>query len=127
MRPSSTGSTDHLRKGREAEDRALSFLQQQGLRYVDRNFRTRCGEIDLVMDDSGILVFVEVRYRQHRGYGGAIESIDRAKCARLVATAQWYLNAKRVRGPARFDVVALELQATGATSVVWIKDAIRDA
>jgi putative endonuclease len=78
------------------------------------------------MDDKEWLVFVEVRYRRNRHFGGALESIDRAKRSRLLATAQCYLSTKRVRSPSRFDVVAVELTATGERAFVWIKDAIRD-
>lgn len=118
--------TEHLRRGRDAEDQALWFLQQQGLRCVTRNFRSRFGEIDLVMDDSGTVVFVEVRYRSDRGHGGAIESIDAKKRARLRATAHWYLCSQRTDRPARFDVVGVEPQSAGTWGFVWIKDAIQD-
>jgi putative endonuclease len=117
---------EHLRTGRLAEDRAKAYLEQQGLRCRERNFRTRVGEIDLIMEDRGALVFVEVRYRRNRRYGGALESIDRRKCSRLLATAQWYLNLHRTTGPSRFDVLAVEPNPDGSWNFVWVKDAIRD-
>lgn len=114
----------HLRIGAQAEDQAKAFLERHGLRCVERNFRTRGGEIDLVMDDRGTRVFVEVRYRRNRHCGGALESIDHRKRARLTAAAQWYLAAHRLLGPARFDVVAVEPGEDGQPCFVWVKDAI---
>lgn len=116
----------HLRKGRDAEDRVLSFLEQHGLRCLARNFRSRYGEIDLVMEERGTVVFVEVRYRRAGRFGGALESIDARKRARLTATAQWYLCSKRVSGPARFDVVGVEPAADATWNFVWVKDAIQE-
>ncbi len=118
--------TEHLKKGRDAEDRVLSFLEQQGLRCLARNFRSRFGEIDLVMDERGTVVFVEVRYRGPSRFGGALDSIDARKRARLTATAHWYLCSKRINGPARFDVVGVEPLPNETWNFVWIKDAIQD-
>ncbi len=116
----------HLKKGRDAEDRALSYLERHGLRYVTRNFRTRYGEIDLVMDERGTLVFVEVRYRGHGTYGGSLASIDARKRARLKAAAGWYLCSRGIDSPVRFDVVGVEPQPGGCLNFIWIKDAIQD-
>lgn len=116
----------HLQTGRQAEDQAKSFLEARGLRCLERNFRTRTGEIDLVMDDHGTLVFVEVRYRRTRRFGGALESVDHKKRGRLLATAQWYINAHGSRAPARFDVLAVEPDDDGGSRFTWVKDAIRD-
>lgn len=113
--------------GREAEDRVLEYLEQHGLRCLSRNFRSRFGEIDLVMDEGGTVVFVEVRYRRSRGYGGALESVDARKQARLRATAHWYLSTRRVVGPVRFDVVGVEPCGPRGVHFVWVKDAIQDA
>ncbi len=106
--------------GQAAEERALALLQQAGLRLVTRNFRTRRGEIDLVMRDGNTLVFVEVRYRSHRGFGGALLSIDRHKRRRLIAAASAYLQQYASRSPARFDVVAINGRDHSPN---WIRDA----
>ncbi|MGY6214346.1 YraN family protein [Methylolobus aquaticus] len=116
----------HLRTGQRAEEQARDFLERQGLRFLERNFRARVGEIDLIMDDAGTRVFVEVRFRRNRRYGGALESVDRKKRARLLATAQWYLGSHRTTGPARFDVVAVEPGPNGDPCFVWIKNALED-
>ena len=99
-------------KGDAAEDRALHYLQAQGLQLVQRNYRTPGrggGEIDLVMRDTdGTWVFVEVRQRQKQLHGGALASITYAKQRRIVFAAQHCLLKMAITPPCRFDVVALE-------------------
>lgn len=103
------------RKGREAEDQALAYLQQHGLKLLDRNFSCRFGEVDLVMQDRSalqceILVCVEVRYRLSSRFGGAAASVSPAKQRRLRTTIRRYVqqhNQTRT-WPIRFDVVALQ-------------------
>ncbi len=93
--------------GKKAEDVACSFMQQNGLTLIQRNYQCRFGEIDLVMQDDDTLVFVEVRYRSSGKFGGAIESIDANKRRKLVFAANHYLQNSACDQPARFDVVAL--------------------
>src|SRR6476646_10229335 len=92
--------------GPAAETAALAFLERHGLELVERNWRCRFGEIDLVLRDGATLVFVEVRLRKDSRFGGAAESIDWHKRNRLLAAARLYLmrcpNAK-----CRFDAVLL--------------------
>ena len=104
--------------GDSAEDRALRFLQQQGLQLVCRNYRLAGGprqrgaEIDLILHDPhGTLVFVEVRSRRAAGHGGAAASVLPAKQRRIVRAAQHYLLRLAVLPPCRFDVVAIEGEA----------------
>jgi putative endonuclease len=106
-------------KGELYEDRALTFLLQQGQVLVGRNYRCKWGELDLLMDEQGVLVIVEVRYRKNDRYGSALESITAAKQARIIAATKHYIVAKKIDQPIRFDVVAI----TGDTSPQWIKNA----
>jgi putative endonuclease len=98
--------------GDAAEDRALSHLLSRGLRLVARNYRTPGrggGEIDLIMrDGDGTLVFVEVRKRAGRGFGGAAASIGPMKQRRIVFAARCYLLRLRQEPPCRFDVISME-------------------
>ena len=101
--------------GDSAEDRALAFLQQQGLRLLCRNYRLAGGprqrgaEIDLVCQAAdGTLVFVEVRARRTTSHGGAAGSVSAAKQRRTVRAAQHYLMGLASVPPCRFDVVAIE-------------------
>jgi putative endonuclease len=95
-------------RGGEAEEAAARFLERHGLTIVERNYLTRLGEIDIVAMDGPVLVFVEVRMRSSRGYGGALESITAAKQRRITAAAARYLQRLRRAPPCRFDVVLLQ-------------------
>lgn len=96
--------------GAQFEQRALEHLQRSGLALVTRNFRTRYGEIDLVMRDRDMLVFVEVRYRRDMRFGGGAASIGADKRGRLARAAQGFLqaNPRYASSPCRFDVVAFD-------------------
>ena len=107
-----------IESGKQAENLAADFLQRQGLRLVERNYRCRMGEIDLIMDDLATRVFVEVRLRRNRNFGGAAESITQGKQGRLIRAAQHYLQQLPKQPPCRFDAVLLD-----GLKIEWIKDA----
>jgi putative endonuclease len=113
--------------GEHAEARALEYLQSRGCVLVERNFHCRGGEIDLVVLDHGTLALVEVRYRSRSSHGGAAGSVDWRKQRRLVQAARYLLAARPdlARLPARFDVIAMDATATGATATEWIRDAFQ--
>ncbi len=106
--------------GARAEALAARFLAARGLRVLTRNFRVRGGEIDLVCDDGGTLVFVEVRLRRRGDFGGAAASITAAKRRRLTLAARHYL-ARRPEAACRFDCVLLS--GLGEADLVWLRDA----
>lgn len=102
-------------RGDDAEDRALKFLQRQGLRLVARNYRVargpfaRAGEVDLILSErDGTLVFVEVRLRARTSHGGAAASVSRSKRQRLIYAASCFLQRYDELPPCRFDVVAVD-------------------
>jgi len=111
------------RAGARAEDLCADLLRRAGLRILARNWRCRHGEIDLVADDGGTLVFAEVRLRRNDRFGGAAESVTRAKRARLLAAARLYL-AGRKEPNCRFDVLLLD--GAEQPSIEWIRDAFGD-
>ena len=113
------------RSGVDAEALAARFLESRGLCVIARNFRVRCGEIDLVARDGDTLVFVEVRLRRSASFGGAAESITAAKRARLVAAAQVYLLRERGDPPCRFDAVLLD--RLDPARVDWRRNVIEGA
>jgi putative endonuclease len=94
--------------GARAETLATEYLARQGLVLVARNFRTRRGEIDVIVRDRDTLVFVEVRLRSRAAYGGAAASITPAKRARLLAAAHAYLATLAREPPCRFDAILLD-------------------
>ena len=93
--------------GSEAENLATHYLQQQHLALVTRNYRCRYGEIDLIMRDQSVLVFIEVKMRTHHSFGGAIQSITKLKQQKLLLTANHYLTTLKTIPPCRFDVVLI--------------------
>jgi len=108
------------RAGARAEELCAELLRRAGLRVLARNWRCRHGEIDLVAEEGGTLVFAEVRYRRNPRYGGAGESVTAAKQARLVAAARLYLM-RRPDADCRFDVLLLSSLERGA--IQWIRNA----
>ncbi|MFA7592927.1 MAG: YraN family protein [Thiohalobacteraceae bacterium] len=110
--------------GQRAEEAACNYLRAHGLRLIARNFRCRRGEIDLIMQDTDNLVFVEVRYRRQSRYGSGLESVDRHKQDRIVHCAMYYLqrHPQAARSAARFDVVALR-PAPDGLRIDWVRNA----
>lgn len=102
--------------GRIAEDQALAYLLRQGLVLIDRNVRSRRGEIDLVMRDGTTLVFVEVRQRRSTRFGGAAASIGATKRARLWRSAEFYLLRYAHPPACRFDAVCID-----GESLTWLR------
>ena len=112
---------DHRQSlGRRGEELACAELEKRGYVIVDRRFRTRCGEIDIVARDAGVLVFVEVKARSSSNFGTPLESVTRQKQQRLSRMAASYLCLKRLTNVAcRFDVVSiLEQHGTPAIELV---------
>ena len=113
---------DRSSRGRWAEEVAARHLAAHGLVCRDRNFRSRYGEIDLVMEDGEVLVFVEVRSRERAGFLDPAESVDRSKRARIARTADAWLRNRHPVPACRFDVVAVT-GAPDAPGIRWVRDA----
>ncbi len=108
------------RNGKAAEMLAASYLQQQGLELLTTNYRSRFGEIDLIMRDGKEIVFVEVRLRSHSAYGGAGASITPGKQHKLARTAEDYLM-RHGAAACRFDAVLLA--SLDPKHLQWIRNA----
>jgi len=106
--------------GARAEALAADFLAAHGVAIIERNFRRRCGELDLIARDGDTLVFVEVRLRTRRDFGGAAASITTAKRARMAAAAGLYLARLGHTPACRFDAVLLD--ALDPARIEWLKD-----
>ena len=110
------------RDGVVAEQSALEFLNARGLRTLQKNFRAKSGEIDLIMADDQTIVFVEVRYRKPDNPVSALESINARKQHKIRQTAAYYLLQRGLSFSAdcRFDVIAIEGYMD---EITWLKDA----
>lgn len=122
--PSSTTLANRTNSGLEAERAARQFLEQQGCRLVTTNYRTRQGEIDLIMRESHFLLFVEVRLRRHEMFGGATGSITLRKQQKIIASAGAFLqhHPHFQDFACRFDVVTLQ-HHMGRWQIDWLPGA----
>lgn len=94
--------------GRRGEELAASYLEEKGWLILQRNYRSEAGEVDIVAQDGGCLVFVEVRARSSKEYGSPEESITPAKAQRLIEVAQGYLQEQgESERQWRIDLVAI--------------------
>jgi putative endonuclease len=97
--------------GKQGEDAACTFLLEAGYFIKERNWRCRSGEIDIIAEHNGRLIFIEVRTRKQGGrFGTAAESVDHRKQKQVRETAQVYLRSTGlVNTSSRFDVVAVSI------------------
>lgn len=102
------------------EEAAVRYLEAQGMRVLERNFRCRQGEIDIIGFHEGCLCFVEVKYRRDTAFGSALEAVDARKQRKICRCADYYLYRHPAcrEGGVRFDVVAV-----CGESVQWIQNA----
>ena len=117
--------------GNKAEQLACKHLKKAGLTVVERNYRCRRGEIDIIARDGDTLVFVEVRYRSQSRFGSAADSIDTRKQQRLIRAAMHYLQQHQLseKVPCRFDTICLAPQPGSGLlkrySIDWLKNAFQ--
>lgn len=114
--------------GRRGEDLACRHLESQGLTLLERNYRCRAGEIDLVMRHGSTLVLVEVRSRASAAHGSAAATVGARKQRRFTLAARHLMLTRPQyrRLAARFDVVAIDAgPAGGPAQITWIRDAFR--
>ncbi|AJQ94419.1 YraN family protein [Gynuella sunshinyii] len=109
--------------GKQAENAAANFLRAQGLTVVDRNYRCKGGEIDLICTSpENILIFVEVRHRRQTSFGSGVDTVNSSKQKKIILTAKTYLQERYGnRLPAcRFDVIS----TTGESyQIDWLQNA----
>jgi putative endonuclease len=110
--------------GRDSETNAEQFLRRKGYAILERNLRTTIGELDLVADDHGVLVFVEVKARTTGAFGGALLAVDRRKQAKLIRLAGQYLARRHLSDRVcRFDVVLVQGDAESSFRIEHIEHA----
>lgn len=128
-----TTSIDTKKIGNQIESLVCDYLRQQKLKLITRNYRCRLGEIDLIMYDQSTLIFIEVRYRQHRNFGSSLESVNLIKQNKIIKTAEYYLLSQQLseKMACRFDVVGVKpttekltnISKLDSAQVEWIKNA----
>ncbi|MFV2060510.1 MAG: YraN family protein [Gammaproteobacteria bacterium] len=119
----------HTREiGNITEDIALQFLEKNGLLLITKNFNSKMGEIDLIMEEKNTLVFIEVRYRKNTNYGLPEETVGYKKQTKIQKTALLFIskNPRYKNIQPRFDVVAMtpDNKTSGNNmSINWIQNA----
>ena len=124
-KPSSDENVNGTDKGKVTEQFAEKFLAKQGLSIIEKNFHCRQGEVDLIMLDGDTYVFVEVKYRKNKAFGGAIAAIPSSKQKKVRHCVTFYLHQaglNEYNTSCRIDVVALEGDIKHP-QVTWLKNA----
>lgn len=118
----STTSVDDT--GSKAEQLACHYLRQQGLKLVVKNYRTKAGEIDLIMRNKSLWVFVEVKYRTRSDWADAVETVTRSKQLKIIKAAKQYLQQQKIYDlvDCRFDVIAID-ESLNVDKINWIQHA----
>ena len=94
--------------GKVFEDKAVEFLKRKGYEILDRNFRAKTGEIDIIAKDRNTVVFIEVRFRKNTSFGLPEETVNRKKIKNIIFTANRYISMKNIYSDIRFDVIAID-------------------
>jgi len=113
--------------GADAEDSAVSYLENAGLKLITRNYRLPFGEIDIIMKEEDVIVFVEVRYRKSPSHGEGVETVTYMKQQKIIRAAEYFLQQKKWREvyPCRFDVVTIEPSQDMTPRINWLKNAFQ--
>lgn len=112
--------------GRLAEQQAGLLVQKNGYRIIERNYRCRLGELDIIALKEQQLVFIEVRHRSKPQFGSGLESVDPHKQQRLIAAAQHFLSrGKYPHHHCRFDIISSRPGGDGKLDLQWLENAFQ--
>ena len=114
--------TDKIKKGKDGEEAAAQFLMNKGYEIIERNFRFRRAEIDLIAKKDNWLIFVEVKTRTSTAYGHPESFVDQHKISNVLLAADEYIHQHNWKGQVRYDVVSVQL-TNGNTEIVHFEDA----
>jgi putative endonuclease len=113
------------RLGSEGESLVVAHLEKLGYRTLERNYRTRFGEIDIVADDGGTVVFVEVKTKTSSDFGDPVEEVTLQKQRQIISMGEFYATyCLAPNTPCRFDVAAVDCSASPPAITIY-KDAFR--
>lgn len=102
---------DHIAFGTLGEKMAANYLEQRGYLILERNYKVKSGEIDIIAAEKDVLVFVEVKTRSSCLFGRPLEAVDRRKQQKIIRTAQWYLSrTNQYHKACRFDIIEIMKQ-----------------
>ena len=117
---------ERLQFGQEGESAALDFLKKKSYRILEKNFRSKLGEIDIIADHKGVMVFIEVKARLNHEYGHPFIALTPTKQKKIIQTAQSFLSQKRiVDKPVRFDVIAMTMDPSNTWKIELLENAFQ--
>ncbi len=100
----------NLSKGRKGENQACNYLKSHGFKIMERNFRVRTGEIDIIAQKDSVFHFFEVKTRSGRGFGSPFDAINFRKKNKIRQTAKWYFaKNKHIKAPCLFGVIGVDI------------------
>ena len=112
-----------LKLGREGENAAEAYLKKKGYRIIEKNFRCKLGEIDIIADQDGVVVFIEVKARADHQYGHPFNAVTPTKQQKIIQVAQSFLAKHRLlEKPTKFDVVGLTADPKGAFKIELLEN-----
>jgi putative endonuclease len=114
--------SDKIKKGKEGEDMAARFLMGKGYEIIQRNYRYKRSEIDLIVRKDNWLIFVEVKLRSSDAYGYPEDFVDYKKAKNVIDGAEQYTYDNNWQGNVRYDIVSIRLGRDG-TEIIQIEDA----
>ncbi len=113
-----------LELGALGEEAASQYIRRRGYRILERNYRNRTGEIDIIAQDGQVIVFIEVKTRSSDEYGLPVDAVTKTKQSRLIRSASYYLKRRSAPLECRFDVVSIIMgQNNKPRKIELIKDA----
>lgn len=114
----------HIELGKRGEDEACNYLKKQGYNILERDFRCRFGQIDIIADDDNTLCFIEVKSRSSHSFGHPEEAITNAKSSRIKKISEYYMLLHKINNrDCRYDVVAIFEPKNGKRQINLIKNA----
>lgn len=116
-----SGKNSRKATGRSGEDAAVQYLEKMGYTILERNYRLRIGEVDIIARDKEYLVFLEVKTRRSTRFGSPFEAVDMRKQQQIVKVAAAYVRGREI--PVRFDAVAVHLNGQHVVRVEVLKNA----
>ncbi|KAA0258666.1 YraN family protein [Deferribacter autotrophicus] len=94
--------------GKAGEKKAAKYLISKGYSIIDKNYRCKFGEIDIIAKKDDVIVFVEVKTRKNRNFGYGFEAVDRKKIDKIIKVAERFLMSRNIENPCRFDVISID-------------------
>lgn len=114
--------TDKIKRGSDGEKLAAAFLEEKGYVIIERNFRYKHSEIDIIMQKEDWLIFVEVKTRTSHQFGYPEEFVDEKKAEKILEGADHYIHEKDWTGNVRYDIVSVSVM-NGIPEIVHFEDA----